>query len=92
MDVKRQLVLNLHKRGFRKIDIFRQLKIENFTQKFIHRTIKRYEERGTVDIQKKIGRKKSVCTKKLHNCVKVSILSKVSEKFNPIGLGAYCKV
>jgi hypothetical protein len=73
MDVKRQLVLHLHKRGFRKVDIFRRLQNENFTKLFIHRTIKRYEERGTVDIQKKIGRKRSVRTKKIIKCVREKI-------------------
>lgn len=70
MDVKRQLVLNCHKCGFRKIVFFCRLQNENITKLFIHRTIKRYKERGITDIQKKIGRKKSVCTKKLHKCVR----------------------
>lgn len=73
MDVKRQLVLHLHKRGFRKVDIFRRLQNENFTKLFIHRTIKRYKEHGTVDIQKKIGRKRSVRTKKIIKCVREKI-------------------
>jgi len=73
MDVKRQLVLNLYKGGLRQIDIFRQLQTENINLKFIQRTIKRYNERGTVDISKKTGRKKSVRTKNLIKCVREKI-------------------
>ncbi|XP_031634454.1 uncharacterized protein LOC116347855 [Contarinia nasturtii] len=73
MDVKRQLILNLHKRGFRNIDIFRQLQNEQVCMTFIERTIKRYKERGTVDIQKKPGRKRSVRTKALIKQVKANI-------------------
>ncbi|XP_031638913.1 uncharacterized protein LOC116351025, partial [Contarinia nasturtii] len=65
MDVKRQLVLNLHKKGLRQVDIFRKLQSENINLRFIQRTIKRYKEHETVDVKRKLGRKKSVRTKDL---------------------------
>ncbi|XP_031639580.1 uncharacterized protein LOC116351602 [Contarinia nasturtii] len=65
MDVKRQLVLNLHKKGLRQVDIFRKVQSDNINLRFIQRTIKRYKEHGTVDVKRKPGRKKSVRTKDL---------------------------
>lgn len=73
MDAKRHLVINLHKRGFRNIDIFRKLQDIQICMRFIERTIKRYKELGTVDIQKKTGRKRFVRTKNLIKCVREKI-------------------
>jgi AraC-like DNA-binding protein len=73
MDAKRHLIIDLHKRGFRNIDIFRKLQNINICKKLIDRTIKRFKELGTVDIQKKTGRKRSVRTKNLIRNVKDKI-------------------
>ena len=53
MEAKRHLILDLHKRGFRNIDILRKLENIGIGIRFIERTIKRFKELGTVDIQKK---------------------------------------
>lgn len=73
MDAKRHLVIDLHKRGFRNIDIFRKLKNLDIGIRFIERTIKRFKECGTVEIQKKIGRNRSVRTKNLIKNVREKI-------------------
>lgn len=57
MNVKRQLFLNLHKKGLRQIDIFRKLQTDDINSRFIKRTIKRYKERETVDVKRKPGKK-----------------------------------
>lgn len=74
MDVKRQLVLNLHKKGLRQVDIFRKLQTDNINLRFIQRTIKRYKEHGTVDVKRKPGKKRSVRTKDLVKKVRKKIL------------------
>ena len=73
MDVKRQLVLNLHKRNFRNIDIFRKLQNIGVGLRFIERTNKQFKERGTIDIQKKTSRKRSVRIEKVNKQVKEKI-------------------
>lgn len=73
MDVKRQMVLNLHKRKLKICDIVRKLENENICRKFVQRTIKRFKETGTIKIQKKVGRKKSVRTKNLIKSVREKI-------------------
>ena len=70
---KRQLVLNLHKRNFRNIDIFRKLQNIGVGLRLIERIIKRFNEGGTVDIQKNIGKKRSVRTEKIMKQVKEKI-------------------
>lgn len=73
MEAKRHLVIDMHKRGLKNIEIFRKLQNINIGLKFIQRTIKRFKELGTVDIQKKIGRKRSVRTENLISCVREKI-------------------
>ena len=73
MVAKRQLVLNLHKRNFRNIDIFRKLQNIGVGLRFIERINKRFKERGTIDIQKKTSRKRSVRIEKVNKQVKEKI-------------------
>lgn len=64
MDVKRELILNLHVRGKTTSEIMQELKGENINRRFVQRTVARYKKTGSVAIQKKSGRKRSVRTKK----------------------------
>lgn len=70
MDTKRDMVLNLHLKNLKKIQIFQKLRSLNVNYKFIQRTIARYHATGSVKIKKKIGRKRSVRTKKLVKVVR----------------------
>ena len=73
MDAKRELVLNLHLKGFKQIYIYRALKKFDINLKFVHRTVKRYNTTGTIKIKQKTGRKRSVRTKRLVKLVRDKI-------------------
>lgn len=63
MDAKRKRVIDLFSRKLRKVDIIKILEPENIGKRFIHRTIKRYQETGGWSIKKKTGRPRTIRTK-----------------------------
>jgi transposase len=46
MDAKRKRVIDLFLRKLRKVDIIKMLEPENIGERFIYRTIKRYQKTG----------------------------------------------
>lgn len=60
MDGTRDLVLKLHQKGYKNIEIVRKLKSLKICRKFVERTLKRYRDTGTVKISKQRNRKPSV--------------------------------
>lgn len=73
MDAKRELIIDLHKKNIRNIDIFRKLCGIGVNKKLISRTIKRFKETGTFRTKKKPGRNKSIRTPKLIKVVRERI-------------------
>lgn len=63
MDAKRELVVNLHLKKFRPCEILRRLKHIGVNERFIFRTIKRYNETGTYKIKQRHGPHPTVRTK-----------------------------
>ena len=63
MEAKRELILELHKKGKRNIEIFNLLKAMNINKRLIERTLARYRKTNSVTPARKPGKKRSIRTK-----------------------------
>jgi len=70
---KRSAIIALHKTGKTGPEIFNLLRNQNYTRKFIWRTISRFLETGSVNDKPRSGRPKSVSTRNLKQKVKARI-------------------
>jgi len=68
MEAKRELILYYYLKNYRVCDILKELKKYKISRQFINRTIKRYNNTGSVHVTKKRKRK---CTVRTSNFVKV---------------------
>lgn len=82
MDVKRNAVIALYLSGKRQIDIFRELNHLNVNKKFIYRTIKRYNETGSIKKRHGGGWKKSATSPEMVRRVKNRPKSETKRKKN----------
>ena len=73
MDIKRELVLQLHLMGKKNFEILEQLKNQNTNRRFIERTLSRYYKTGSCKIMKKVGRPRTVRNKKMIKVVRERI-------------------
>lgn len=64
------IILKKHLNGDRPCAIFKALKHLNINRDFVYKTIKRYNETGTIDYKKRTGRKRTVRTAALLKVVR----------------------
>lgn len=65
MEAKKELILELHLKNFRNCEILRKLKKLNVNRRLIERTIASYRKTGSIKNIKRLGRSRTVRTKKL---------------------------
>lgn len=72
-EARRIQVINLHIKGKRQCEIVKLLKLQNVTQSFVSKTIKRYIQTGSTENKLKSGRPRSKRTAKMINALKARI-------------------